>query len=331
MEPWVDAWIRAADTFYAQQWPTDHFATSPDQSNAVAQGLVRLLRDTVEYLQASGYTDPIEIWEVGGGDGELMTQVLELATAQHPEVVFSAHVIEQRPRPVHLPIAITWIHGSAPRDLPSSINGMIVAHEFLDDVPLAIAQYTQTGELRYVEVDALTGKEQLGDPVCDGDRTWIHQWWPRSINGERIEIGRTRDHIWSTMAATVSTGLAIAIDYAHTHDERVSGRFSGGTLRGYNRGYPCQPIPDGSMNITAHVALDSCASAAEQACAPRQLTTQFISQRDALRTLVQPRPRGNSPDEMLVALAEQSHVELARDSNSFGAFTWLIHRIEMGR
>lgn len=34
----------------------------------------------------------------------------------------------------------------------------------------------------------------------------------------------------------------------------------GGRVKGFVDGAPCRPRPDGSVNITSHVALDSCAS-----------------------------------------------------------------------
>ena len=84
------------------------------------------------------------------------------------------------------------------------------------------------------------------------------------------------------------------------------------------------------MNITAHVALDACAVAAEQACAPLPVTTVLVSQRDALGVLGRS-ATPQSPHEALVAIAQHSQRELARDTQGFGAFTWLIHHIGMGR
>ena len=85
------------------------------------------------------------------------------------------------------------------------------------------------------------------------------------------------------------------------------------------------------MNITAHVALDACAVAAEQACTPRPVTKALSSQRDVLGLFHQSTAPPQSPHDALVAIAQHSQRELARDTQGFGAFTWLIHHIGMGR
>jgi SAM-dependent MidA family methyltransferase len=53
--------------------------------------------------------------------------------------------------------------------------------------------------------------------------------------------------------ARVDSGLLVAVDYGHTRGERPSG----GTLTAYHRGVQGEPVPDGTMDLTAHVAVDS--------------------------------------------------------------------------
>ena len=331
MEPWGEAWTRAATTFYSGQWPAVHFATSPSQSTAVAEGLVHHLTHVIEHLHIDGYFGVIDVCEVGGGDGTLMMQVLDIAVQQHPAVAFRARVIELRARPPRLASTIEWIDGPMQTHLPESIRGLIFAHEVLDDVPLTLAQYDEALTLRQVMVNAATGDEELGEPISANDREWVSRWWPHQSVGGRVEIGASRDQVWAAIASTVSTGIAIAIDYAHTQEQRSLGSFARGTLTGFRNGYACQPVPDGSMNITAHVALDACAVAAEQACTPLSVTTVLVSQRDALGVLDYSDAPPQSPHDALVAIAQHSQRELARDTQGFGAFTWLIHHIGMGR
>jgi len=331
MEPWVEAWTRAANTFYSGQWPADHFATAPAQSTVVAEGLAHYLTEIIEDLHSGGYFGAIDVCEVGGGDGTLMTQVLALAAQQHPAVAFRARVIELRARPPHLASTIEWIDGPMQTHLPESIRGLIFAHEVLDDVPLTLAQYDEALTLRQVMVNAATGDEELGAPISANDSEWASRWWPHQSVGGRVEIGAARDQLWAAIASTVSTGIAIAIDYAHTQEQRSRGFLALGTLTGFRDGFARQPVPDGSMNITAHVALDACAVAAEQACAPLPVTTVLSSQRDALGVLDYSDAPPQSPHDALVAIAQHSQRELARDTQGFGAFTWLIHHIGMGR
>ena len=55
-----------------------------------------------------------------------------------------------------------------------------------------------------------------------------------------------------------------------------------GTLTGYRDGAVVAPIPDGTCDITAHVALDACAEAGRRAGA---ISTGLSTQRDALGAL----------------------------------------------
>ena len=331
MQSWVEAWTGSANTFYSGQWPADHFATAPSHSTAVAEGLVHHLSYAIEHLHDGGYFGVIDVCEVGGGDGTLMTQVLALAVQQHPAVEFRSRVIELRPRPPQLASTIEWIHGPMETHLPESIRGLIFAHEVLDDVPLTLAQYDESLALRQVMVNSATGDEELGEPISAKDREWVSRWWPHQSVGGRVEIGASRDQVWAAIASTVSTGIAIAIDYAHNQEQRSLGSFARGTLTGFRNGYACQPVPDGSMNITAHVALDACAVAAERACTPRPVTTALSSQRDILGVLDYSDAPPQSPHDALVAIAQHSQRELVRDTQGFGAFAWLIHHIGMGR
>ncbi|MBM0240015.1 SAM-dependent methyltransferase, partial [Micromonospora sp. ATA32] len=100
---------------------------------------------------------------------------------------------------------------------------------------------------------------------------------PTATSG-RAEIGRTRDEAWADAVRKIDRGLALAVDYGHTRDERPVD----GTLTGYRAGRQVAPVPDGSCDVTAHVAVDSVA-AAGATVAGRTYT--LVSQREALRAL----------------------------------------------
>jgi hypothetical protein len=119
-----------------------------------------------------------------------------------------------------------------------------------------VAERDGSGTDRYVEV-APDGTERLGAPVAGADAAWLARWWPLREPGERAEIGRSRDEAWARAAGTLAAGLAVAVDYAHT----AGARPPFGTLTGFRAGREVPPVPDGTCDITAHVALDACAAA----------------------------------------------------------------------
>ncbi|NEC19081.1 hypothetical protein G3I50_12545, partial [Streptomyces parvus] len=79
--------------------------------------------------------------------------------------------------------------------------------------------------------------------------------------GERAEIGRPRDAAWTGAVGCLTAGLAVAVDYAHGRGTRPPF----GTLTGFRGGREVRPVPDGSRDLTAHVALDACAAAVTEA------------------------------------------------------------------
>src|SRR5205085_5473166 len=108
---------------------------------------------------------------------------------------------------------------------------------------------------------AADGTEQLIDaPLKPADAAWLGRGWPLddAPPGARAEIGAPRDAAWAGAVATVRRGLAMAVDYGHVAGERPLL----GTLTGFRDGREVPPVPDGSCDITAAVALDSLGSPA---------------------------------------------------------------------
>ena len=71
------------------------------------------------------------------------------------------------------------------------VTGLLVANEWLDDVPLDVVELTPDGP-RLVLVDA-DGASRLGPAPGPADRDWLARWWPLAATGDRAEVGRSRD------------------------------------------------------------------------------------------------------------------------------------------
>jgi SAM-dependent MidA family methyltransferase len=113
-----------------------------------------------------------------------------------------------------------------------------------------------------VHVDPATGNESLGSALTDTAvpaslRTWLDRWWPLDARqpGLRAEVGTTRDAAWAEVVDRVTRGIAVAVDYGHTRADRPPL----GTLRSYRDGHQVDVRPDGSCDVTAHVAVDAVA------------------------------------------------------------------------
>ncbi|MYX97219.1 hypothetical protein GT045_20945 [Streptomyces sp. SID486] len=219
---------------------------SPLFARAVARLLCRV-------DAALGRPAVLDFVDMGAGRGELVSGVLAALPA---DVAARArgHAVEIADRPAGLDERITWRS-----ELPDAVTGLLFANEWLDNVPVDVVEVDSAGVPRLVLV-ARDGSERLGEPVAGAQADWLARWWPLPAEeGLRAEIGLPRDLAWASAVDRVVRGLAVAVDYAHTLDTRPPF----GTLTGFREGRETPPVPDGSCDITAHVALDACAAGPE--------------------------------------------------------------------
>ncbi|MEV0396045.1 SAM-dependent methyltransferase [Polymorphospora rubra] len=252
--------------FVAGAGPAAHFRTSVHAAPAFTGAVLRLL-DRIDH--ALDRPDPLHVVDVGAGRGELLTALAGLAPAGLRERL-RLTAVELAPRPPDLPAAIGWQDR-----LPAPVTGLLVATEWLDNVPLDVADRGAAAPPRYALVDPATGDESPGTRLDPDDADWLARWWP---GDGRAEIGLPRDLAWRTAVDALDRGLALAVDYGHL----LADRPPAGTLTGFRHGRQVLPLPDGSCDITAHVAVDSVAAAGSAAAG---LPYQLLTQRAALRAL----------------------------------------------
>jgi SAM-dependent MidA family methyltransferase len=320
--------------FYARgERAAAHFRTSVHASPRYAAAMLALLREVDASL---GHPGRLDLVDIGAGRGELLSQVLAMAGhvpagpgtrgqlpgPQRPAPPplakrISAHAVEITPRPERLDRQIHW-H----RSVPSRITGLVIASEWLDNIPLDLAQLARNGP-RLVLVDPATGAERPGPLADEADQAWLRRWWPLRRTGDRAEIGRPRCAAWAGVIGRLDRGLAVAADYGHLRQARPAL----GTLSGYAGGRRVQPVPDGSCDITAHVAVDACAAAGTGVGATQTLLT---TQRVALRALglhaSRPPLAQASADARgyLAGLRRAAEEGELTDPGGLGAFSWLL-------
>ncbi|MDJ0343965.1 SAM-dependent methyltransferase [Streptomyces sp. H10-C2] len=304
--------------FFVRERPAAHFRTSVHASPLFARAVAELL---LRVDRALSRPDELALVDIGAGAGELLTGVLgalpdDVAARVRP------HAVERAARPAGLDDRVSWT--SAP---PRGVRGLLFANEWLDNIPVDIAETDEAGEPRYVLVLPADGQERLGGPLRDEDAAWLRRWWPiAGAPGARAEIGQPRDAAWAAAAGSLDAGLAVAVDYAHERDARPPY----GTLTGFRDGREVPPVPDGSCDLTSHVALDAVAS-----CAPpitpgvTSPTTALITQRAALRALGVSGARpplalaSTDPRGYLRGLAAAGEAAELTDPGGLGAFRWL--------
>jgi SAM-dependent MidA family methyltransferase len=267
-------WQRALygpDGFYRRERPSAHFRTSVHASARFGQAIARL----------AGLLGLDQVVDIGAGSGEL-GEVLRAEGLQVLDIELDD-------------------------DLPERLTGLVVANEWLDNVPCEVVEWDEDGVPYYLSADL-----QPGDVVEGNDLAWLQKWWPGEP-GDRAEIGTTRDAAWRDVAQRLTDGsVAIAIDYGHVK----SARPPYGTLTGFRSGQECSPQPDGTCDLTAHVALDS-------------LGGTIVSQRDALRALGVSATRPplelaqSDPMRYLSELSSAGEAAELLDPSGLGAFGWV--------
>ncbi|WP_428953190.1 SAM-dependent methyltransferase [Streptomyces sp. cg35] len=253
------------DGFYRRpEGPAGHFRTSVHASALFAEAVAELL---CRVDAALGEPAELAFVDMAAGRGELVSGVLQVLP-QDVAARVRALAVEKADRPADLDHRIEW--RSEP---PAGIHGLLFANEWLDNVPLDVVETDADGTARLVLVRA-DGEESLdAAPLDDRLRRWLDAWWPLPAEqGLRAEVGLPRDEAWAAAVRTVERGLAVAVDYAHTRGTRPPF----GTLTGFRDGRETPPVPDGSRDITAHVALDACAVTSG---------ARVVPQRAALRAL----------------------------------------------
>ena len=288
--------------FYLSTRPASHFRTSVHAAADLFADAIGALLERVD--RALEHPDPIDLVDVGAGGGELLS-ALSVPSGLARRLRLTA--VERGPRPSG--IDFRWV-----TEIPT-VTGLLVANEWLDNVPVDVVCRDASGADRVMLVSQ-AGDEELGPVASGADAEWLARWWPLRAPGDRAEIGVPRDLEWAAATGRVRRGLALAVDYGHV----AGARPPGGTLTGYRDGRQVPPVPDGSCDLTAHVAMDSLLG-------PGAVLRR---QRDVLRGLgisggLPPRELATAdPAGYLRALSSASRAAELTAPDGLGSFYWLL-------
>lgn len=340
--PWQQAWqdaLYGADGFYRRAAPAAHFATS---AQGIPGGGTLLAEAVASLARASGCTAVVDL---GCGRGELLTHLRALDPTLH---LTGVDVVDQ---PEGLDVD-AWLVSPGSAGLPEDLRGLtrtlVLAHEWLDVVPCPVVQRDERGVWREVTVaveDAdeverpgrshPVAVETSGAPPSGADLAWARRWLGPDV--QRAEIGLPRDEAFADLLSRVSSGLVVAVDYGHTATHRPIQ----GTLTGFRAGQEVAPVPDGSCDLTAHVAVDALVAAVFPTGHPIWPGHPFPTghpiwtgrQREVLRYLLSdpdpPVPHGlarEQPQAYLESVARRAALTTLT-TGTLGDFWWIVAEV----
>jgi SAM-dependent MidA family methyltransferase len=147
------------------------------------------------------------------------------------------------------------------RALAPEVPIIVFANEFFDALPVEIL--SSEGVLRisahdgrFVEGWVTPSREEL---------EFVDRYSVHPEPGERIELPLVANRYMARLAASIRTGIIIAVDYGYTRQEQLAGRHRG-TLMAY-RQHSASPNPyqaPGEQDLTAHVNFTDLSSAMEE-------------------------------------------------------------------
>lgn len=314
--PWDVAWHEAlygSDGFYRRsEGPAGHFSTSvggvPHAPSVMAAAVVSLARR--HHLDT--------VIDVGAARGEFISMV----HARDPGMrCVGVDIVD---RPSHLAGDIDWLvspgGSSLPVDLVGVRKAVVLAHEWLDVVPTTIAERDPGGPWHQQHVEVSTGDTRRGDPVTGAELAWLDRWAGRSV---AAEVGLRRDEAFADLVDRIEHGLVVAVDYGHWASDIPTE----GTMTGYRAGRVQHPVPDGSMDLTAHVHLDSLSEAAS---GPHHRPVTVARQHEILDELLGPPQMPahdtarSQPSAYLQAVAEHNAHRVLIERGGFGDFWWVL-------
>jgi SAM-dependent MidA family methyltransferase len=291
------------------------FFTSVDVGSLFGELLEVQLEEMSRILNSEFRIQNCDLVEAGAGNGRLSADILRAAKAHHPEFygAIRLHLVEAS-GPARAAQAATLgdvgdrLVSSGPA-LPDSFEGVLIANELLDAMPVHQVVMRDDG-LREVYVTATDSRLTIDD-----SRLKTEDWRLKTLEGPPStpelavyldRVGVTLEPGWRAeinlraiawvrdAARRLRRGFMILIDYGHEARDLYSGSHSAGTLTTYVQHHSGGPETSpqtpawlrqpGDQDLTAHVDFTSVRAAAE---AEGMTAIDFLEQGSFLLGLVE--------------------------------------------
>ncbi len=264
------------------------FLTSPEVSPWFGRMLARFVESRVTSRESR---DPFLVVDVGAGSGSLLKPLIDGLATGDWRLATQFHAVEASPAAREaLRSVVPNVHASID-DLPERFDGVVIANELVDNLPVALA--TRSGE---GWVERWVGATDTGFGLVTADvrpevADWADAYGGKVPDGGMVEVQLAATQWIDTVLDHIDRGALVVIDYGGTAEE-LEPRRTQGTLRTYQRHHlgPDPLSEPGATDVTVDVNFTALAAAAEEAGATVELHRQddFLSDlglRDIVRGL----------------------------------------------
>jgi len=294
------------------------FLTSPEVSPWFGRMLARFVA-----TEAAG--EPVFVVDAGAGSGSLLRPLI--AELGHDRCDF--HAVEASPAarealgevvgPDHVH---TGLDG-----LPERFDGVVIANELLDNLPVALAVRSGEG---WIERWVGSTGDRLGlvtVPARPEVAVWCDAYAGKVAEGGMVEVELAASRWVADALGRVGSGALVVIDYGGTAEE-LEPRRTQGTLRTYRKHHlgPDPLSEPGATDVTVDVNFTAMLAAAEAAGATARLHRQddFLEDLGLRRVVADLRRR-----ELELARSEHTMERLKIRSEKTNAET-LLHPRGLG-
>jgi SAM-dependent MidA family methyltransferase len=262
---------------------------------------------------------PLQLVEVGGGDGRLMEQIAyqfqQNAVPKAKVMMFALersayHRARQQKRMRDIPYDVQWINHW--KKIPKAPFTIVYQHELIDAFPVHRLIWTK-GQWWEVYVTEQNGKlvEVHGPLSSEGLVKYTLSITDELAEGQQIEVNLQAKSWIQQVADSLQSGIIWTLDYGGLSRELHSIRYLDGTMRYYQEHqHVFDPYPRlGTIDMTAHVNFEDLRKWGEEAgLSTRFYGTQAKFLQDAgIFSYTNPRYR-NAIKQLMLGMGEHFHV-----------------------
>lgn len=262
------------------------FATSPVLHPFMGEAVAQEARAA---WVAMGRPDPFIVVEFGGGEGDLAAAALGWIDRHAPDLAGVVRWCHVETSPAHRSAQqrgdprVSWAD-----EMPADVEGLVVAHEFLDALPFA---WLERRKGDWAEVCVTAGPGGLAETFGIPPRT-VQDAAPVGdfAEGQRV-VSMPRARAWCRdVASRLRRGLVLVVDYG-APGMALWNRDRGGSVRGFHRHARIDDIlaaEPGSIDITASVDFERLGAWCREAGldpAPLESQEGFLLRHGALEAL----------------------------------------------